>query len=319
MKLLDTIFSPSGYLARTLFALALLVGASLVAIILLSFYVVYHVVTPLRVSADIPPDQVFLKPAAVDFSTPSGSREGWFFPGLKGAPTILVCHGYGSSRGELLTLASALQEHQYNVFIFDFAGHGKSSGSTSFGPAETQEILAALDAVAGRDDVEKDRFGIWGVDQGGYAAMSAATKDKRIQALAVESVFDSPSQMLMMQLERTGMTRAPLLGHFAQWIFTAMHFFSRNDPPLSEKVKLLAGIPKLFIQTRTDPRLTEVTRELFMKAPEPREQAIMPRPTYASMLQDEKKEYESTVVAFFLTNLPVSGRGVSPPPAGSPR
>src|SRR5687767_7953338 len=33
-----------------------------------------------------------------------GMRQGWFFPGLKTAPAILLCPGYKVNRGELLPL-----------------------------------------------------------------------------------------------------------------------------------------------------------------------------------------------------------------------
>ena len=313
MGILDKILSPTGLGAKALFVLGLLLGASVFAIVLMSVYVVNHVTTPPRLNADIPPD-TFFRPTIVEFSTPSGSREGWFFPGLKGAPTIIVCHGYGSGRADFLTMVSALQEHQYNAFIFDFAGHGKSSGRTSFGAGETKEVLAAINELANRDDVDKDRFGIWGVDLGGYAALSAAAGDKRIQAVAVESVFDSPNQMLNLQLERSGLTRVPLLSRFSGWIFTVMNFSSRKDAPLTEKVKSLAGIPKLFIQTRANPQISEVNRQLFISATEPKEQSILAKPTYAAMQAEEKKEYENSLVVFFLAHLPIGGKPASQPP-----
>src|SRR5258708_18052890 len=82
---------------------------------------VNRMVKPQRSSSEINMDSFPGRPDAVKFSVPGpGQREGWFFPGLVGAPTIVLCHGYGSSRGELLTLVSALQDHQYNVFVFDF-------------------------------------------------------------------------------------------------------------------------------------------------------------------------------------------------------
>ena len=93
-----------------------------------------------------------------------------------------------------------------------------------------------------------------------------------------------------------------------------MYFSSRNDAPLLEKVKSLAGIPKLFIQTRANPQITEVTRQLFLRSPEPREQSILAQPTYTAMQAEEKKEYENSLVTFFLAHLPISGRPASQPP-----
>ena len=95
-------------------------------------------------------------PTRFNFPSPGNpsTREGWFFPGFRGASTIILCHGYGSSKGELLTLVSALQDHQYNVFVFDFAAHGANDGITSFGYHEADEVRSAIDVVAQRNDVE---------------------------------------------------------------------------------------------------------------------------------------------------------------------
>ncbi len=313
MDILSKIFSPSGPLAKLLFVIFLLLVTGAAAVVVMSVFVLFQTISPQRLGADLTPDQVFNKPTVVDFSTPSGSRDGWFFPGLKGAPTILVCHGYGSSRGDILTLASALQEHQYNVFVFDFAGHGKSSGRSALGSAEVKELIAAVDAVAERDDVDRQRFGAWGVDLGGYAALAAAAADKRIQAVAVDTVYDTPAQMLSIQLQHSGFAGVPLLARLAGWEFTLLHFGARNVPPLTEQVRGLSGIPKLFIQTRGNPQMTEVTRELFLRSPEPREQSVLPRSAYAAMMEEEKKEYENSVVTYFLTQLPVSTRSSVPP------
>ena len=125
-------------------------------------FLVYRIVKPHRTSSEINMDSFPGKPDAVEFTVPQlGARHGWFFPGLRGAPTIVLCHGYGSNRGELLTLVSALQDHQYNVFVFDFAAHGTIDGVTTFGFREAEEVRAAIDAVGARDDVDAGQFGLW--------------------------------------------------------------------------------------------------------------------------------------------------------------
>jgi fermentation-respiration switch protein FrsA (DUF1100 family) len=103
-----------------------------------------------------------------------GTRDGWFFPGLRGAPVVILCHGYKWQRGDVITLATTLVENQYNVFVFDFSGHGKSPGSTTMGPRETTEVLTAIALMAQRSDVDRNRIGLWGANMGGYAALAAA-------------------------------------------------------------------------------------------------------------------------------------------------
>src|SRR5258705_13701208 len=84
-------------------------------------FLVYRIVKPQRSSSEINMDSFPGRPDAGNFSVPgAGHREGWFFPGLIGAPAIVIFHGFGSSRVEWLTLGSALQDRHYKVFVLDF-------------------------------------------------------------------------------------------------------------------------------------------------------------------------------------------------------
>src|ERR1700683_5489559 len=129
-----------------------------------------------------------------------GPRDGWFFPGLKSAPTIVLCPAYESSRGELLTLASALQGQLYNVLVFDFSAHGSSGGRSTLGLQEVAELRAAIDAVANRGDVDVNRFGLWGVNMGAYVALPEATSDRRVRAIVAESPYGHPKDMVALQV-----------------------------------------------------------------------------------------------------------------------
>jgi len=50
-----------------------------------------------------------------------------------------------------------------------------------------------------------------------------------------------------------------------------------------------------------------LTRDMFVKAPEPREQAMIPHGNFAGMGDEDKRAYENRVVTFFLTRLPAAG------------
>jgi hypothetical protein len=78
----------------------------------------------------------------------------------------------------------------------------------------------------------------------------------------------------------------------------------RHDPPLSSKLLALNGIPTLFIQALDDPELAETTRQMFLKAPEPRDQAIIAHGNFVGLSDQEKRDYENRVVSFFLLRLP---------------
>lgn len=271
----------------------------------ISGFLLYRVLHPISTSTDLTPDTLLGHPLVVQFTVPGeGEREGWFFPGLRGAPVIVLCHGYQSQRGDTLTLATPLQENQYNVFVFDFSGHGQTRGSSTLGPQETKEVLAAIAAMAQRTDVDRNRIGLWGANMGAYAALAAAAADRRVRAVVVDSVYDEPMIFLRTELERSGFGSMFLLGGMTRLGFQIRELPFRGEGPLSSRISPLARVPKLFIVLRESPVLAESTLQLFAAAPEPKEQWVMQKSNYTAMTNDEKRVYENYVVTFFLRNLP---------------
>jgi pimeloyl-ACP methyl ester carboxylesterase len=291
-------------LLTALIALAFFVGLATLAI---SGFLVYRIVKPQRATSEINMNTFPGRPDAVQFSVAGiGTREGWFFPGFRGAPTIILCHGYESSRSELLTLVSALQDHQYNVFVFDFAAHGANPGMTTFGYKEAEEVRAAIDTLAARTDVDSTSFGLWGYNLGAYAALREAETDKRVRALVLDSVYDEPQQMVKVEVGNTGLGSFPFMMRSAELSFEWLNYQHKQDPPLSKRLAALKGVPKLFIEANDEPELSELTRDLFVKAPEPREQAIIQHGNFASLGDNDKRAYEDRVVTYFLMHLPAT-------------
>lgn len=310
MQILNELRYPSRWYTKLLMALSALVFFAVLATTAIAGFLVYRIVKPQRSSTEINMASFPGRPEVIDFDVPGGigKREGWFFPGLRGAPTIILCHGYESSRGELLTLESALQDHQYNVFIFDFAAHGANAGITTFGYREADEVRAAIDVLAARTDVDGERFGLWGYNLGAYAALREAENDKRVRALVLDSVYDQPEQMVKVGVERNGLAGFPLMVWSAEASFGWLNHDYRNDPPLSAKLKKLVGVPTLYIQAIDDPELAAITRQMFLKAPEPREQAIIAHGNFVNLNDDDKRAYENRVVSFFLVRLFPTGK-----------
>lgn len=305
MSILFELRYPTRWYTKLLTAVLALVFFGVLATAAIAGFLVYRIVKPQRASSEINMNTFPGRPDTLNFSVPgAGEREGWFFPGLRGAPTILLCHGYGSSRGELLTLVSALQDHQYNVFVFDFTAHGANAGVTTFGYREAGELRAAIDALAARADLDPRRFGLWGYNLGAYTALREAERDPRVRALILDSVYDTPEQMVKIEVEDNGLGSFPLMARSAEQSFEWLNYAHRDDPPLSKSLAATAGVPKLFIEAVDDPELAEITRQMFTKSPDPREQAIIPRGNFVNLGDDDKRNYENRVVSFFLLHLP---------------
>ena len=265
----------------------------------------YSLVKPEVRGADLRDSDLFSKPELITVQAAGGKpRDGWFFPGLTTSPTIILCHGYQGHKGDIITMVSSLQKDRFNVFVFDFSGHGRAPGATTLGPGETKELLAAIDVILKRTDVDQTRVGVWGFDMGAYAALSAALADPRVKAVAADSVYDQPRTFFELLARRADISKVPLSVTFARWGYSMMNWGARNDPPLSQRVAALRETSKLFVQGQDNPALAESTLQLFLRSPEPRKQAVFPKSNYATMIEEERKAYETEVVHFFLAALP---------------
>ncbi|HKV06443.1 MAG TPA: alpha/beta fold hydrolase [Candidatus Acidoferrales bacterium] len=304
MAVLSELRFPTARLAKIFSGLLALFLFGIVSLATVSGFLLYQILRPARTPAAIDLSIMMGHPATFSFSLADGStREGWLFPGFRGAPAIVVCHGYLSQRADVLTLVTALQEHQFNVFLFDFSGHGTSIGHTTLGYRETSELRSAVQALAARDDVDPQHFGLWGVDMGGYAALEVAASDPRIAALAVDDAYDDPRDMLNIEVKKSGLTALPETLRFSDFGFRMLNYGFRNEPPVSTRLGRTKGIPKLFILADDRPALADESMRLFLKAPDPKVM-LQERMSYRDMTDDDRKTYESQIVNFFLQNIP---------------
>lgn len=304
MAALSYLRYPTTRLAKIFSALLALLLFAFVSLSTISGFLLYQILHPSRNSANFDLSIMMGHPTTFSFPLPGGgTRDGWLYPGLRGAPTIIVCHGYQSQRADVLTLVTALQDHEFNVFLFDFTGHGSSPGLTTLGYRESAELESALQALSTREDVDPQHFGLWGVDMGGYAALRVATTDHRVAAFLVDDAYDDPRDMVQVQMKNSGLTAIPWVGALADLGFRVVNFNYRQVPPVSQGLAGTAGVPKLFIQSDDRPGLSNMTLQLFVKAPEPK-QTARDRASYSEMSDDDRKAYENRVVSFFLLSIP---------------
>jgi uncharacterized protein len=306
MAVLSELRYPTTRIAKIFSGLLAIILFGIVAIAAVSGFLLYEVLKPSRSAPPVDLNAMMGHPTVFSFPSAGGpDREGWFFPGLRGAPTVIVCHGYLSQRADVLTLVTALQDHQFNVFLFDFAGHGTSLGFTTLGYRETGELRAAVQALSVRDDVDPSHFGLWGVDLGGYVVLEVAGSDSRISAFAVDDPYDDPRQMLQIEVKKSGLTVLPYVGQFCDFGFRALNFEFRHEPPVSRHLARTRGTPKLFILSDDRPALAQDAMQLYVSSPDPK-QMIRDRLSYGDMPDDDRHSYENAIVNFFLSSIPPS-------------
>jgi hypothetical protein len=308
MAVLAELRYPTTRIAKLLSALLALALFCVVAVASISGFLLYQILEPTRTPASLDLSVMMGRPTVFSFTTASGTqREGWFFPGLRGAPTVIVSHGYLSQRADVLTLAAALQEHEFNAFVFDYTAHGSTPGVTSLGYREVGELRSAVQALSSRDDVDPKHFGLWGVDLGAYASLEVAVSDRRIAALAVDSAYDSPRDMLQIQVNNSGLSGLPFISRFCGFGFRMLNYQYRRARPVSSELETLLGVPKLLIKSDDKPALAAETAHIFAKAPDPK-QLVEEQVSYRDMPDDDRKAYENLIVNFFVQYIPPEPR-----------
>ena len=304
MAVLSELRYPTTRLAKAFSGLLALFLFGVVSVATISGSLLYQILKPARTPAAFDLNVMMGHPTSFSFVVPGGTKhEGWFFPGLRGAPTVIVSHGYLSQRADVLTLAAALQEHEFNSFVFDYTGHGSSAGVTTLGYTETGELRAAIQALAGRDDIDPKRFGLWGVDLGAHASLAAAIGDPRVVAVVLDNVYDSPQQILKIKVKQSGLGALPFVSRFCAFGFEMLNYSYRETPPLSARFAAMRNVPKLFIATDDAPALAHETEQMFAKAPDPK-LLTRERVSYRDMSDEDRRTYESEIVNFFLQYIP---------------
>jgi pimeloyl-ACP methyl ester carboxylesterase len=128
----------------------------------------------------------------VHIQTPDGvTLAGWYVPPRQ-APgaVIVVLHGAHADRIGSLPHAQPLIEAGYGVLLYDQRALGESTGDTlSYGWLDGADLLAAVDYLASRPEVDPNRIGAVGLSGGGHVALNAAYLEQgRMAALWLDGV-----------------------------------------------------------------------------------------------------------------------------------
>lgn len=110
---------------------------------------------------------------------------------------ILFCHEFGSDGKSVLQYAGFMLDAGFDLFGFDFQGHGASQCSAKYEPRhwatnhETADVLGAIAYLRGRSGLRSERLGLFGISRGGAAALAASAADGHIRAVVCDSTFST--------------------------------------------------------------------------------------------------------------------------------
>lgn len=245
------------------------------------------------------------------------SARGWLLRGEEGAPAIILLHRYGADRSWMLNLGVKLNEAgNYTVLMPDLRGHGANPliKATTFGGAETEDVSAAINYLknlkteSGAALVGKS-FGIYGVQLGALAGISAAAQNPEITTLALDSLpYDSGDVVRSATAARypfaNFLTSKLALG--GAYLYFYNGGFSNNH--VCDTAKEMNDRKILFLAGNDTPELKDSTLRIADCFPK---QANIERktdlmPAAYNMINaslEQSAAYDSRVIEFFTRNL----------------
>lgn len=275
------------------------------------FYIVipaigaYQIVHPVRFPVEITPSDFNQVYEPVSLITADNLQiEGWYFPSQNGAAIIAV-HGMNGNRTHVIPQSFSLLEQGYGILTIDMRAHGESEGDLYPGPWWAyQDILAGIDFLLAKEEVDPQRIGALGLSAGANAVIQAAAENENISALFVDGTgMNRTSEALNPVLPeiRPYLITTPLNWNYHQFI----SIFSKKPlgPAIKELVPRVSPRPIYFVAGSTDKIEAALASRYQAAATENAQLWIIPDADHLGGIDLHYDEYTRRMVEFFDTNL----------------
>lgn len=223
----------------------------------------------------------------------------------------------------------------YDVFSFDFRGHGESSGAPGYQPrqwpteCEVNDMLGAIAFV--EDWLERhDRpveIGLFGISRGGGAAILAAQNNPAVKAIITDGVFSSDTTLehlmkrwayIFAKVRFVYENHPPQFWRFLRWLLfrECRRKLGCTFPSVRKALKRMApGRAILFIHGERDSYIpVEQSQLLYELAPGPKSLWVVPRAKHNQSVVVCPEYYALRTVSFFDEHLARSRNAI---PAGA--
>ena len=229
---------------------------------------------------------------------------GWWIPSPASTRTVILLHGYAGSMDPDIRYAPSLHKAGFNVLMFDFRAHARSSGRlTSVGALESRDVHAAINLARAKGS---QSIGLLGFSMGGRAAVLAAPYPPVVKAV----ISDGAPARLVTAITQDLLLRKipPALG----WLLARMILvgasvltgvnLSRND--LHRAAANLPGTPVLFIHGGLDRYTTSEELNKLMQLAGTRARFwSVPEAKHRNIEDTRPDEYLEQVLSFLKENL----------------
>lgn len=238
----------------------------------------------------------------ITFTSNDGvTLSGWYIPSHNRAAIILL-HGFGENRLQMLTRAEFLARHDYGVLFYDLRAHGVSGGNLrTSGWLDVNDVDAAVSFLQSQEDVDPHRIGIMGFSYGAQISLRATGRNDALKAVVADgpglareedapppiSLFERVSPVLTWGIDR----------------FFELRTGVCTPPGVVDLIPKIAPRPVLLIATGQDSSELRISENYYAHAGEPKTLWEIPEAGHGGGLAARPEEYEQTVISFFNQSL----------------
>ena len=220
---------------------------------------------------------------------------GWWIPGTR-HQTIVMIHGWTSSRREPMGKAGYLLDAGYNVLVFDLRGHGQSDGDyTTLGYSEPDDVATAVTFARSRDP---GPIALFGFSMGGALAVETGARDDGVSAVIEDSGYGSVENVYRAGFQRiTGLPPIPFGLPLVAIGQLDLRVPIDSVRPVTDAARLHK--PLLAIVGTADHVVPPAEGfDIFHAAPGPKELLVVPGAGHVDGYRVDRARYERTVLGF---------------------
>ena len=234
------------------------------------------------------------------------SIAGWLLRHPRPKGILLLLHGFGTGKADLLDMARDLfSQGEYHIILIDFRGHGYSGGtSLFFGKRETMDIKTVLDFVSQDPSLRQLPIGCLGISMGASIGWLAGKQFQIIRAFVSDSAYIDLSKAVARGIWMSyHIPRFPL-GQIVLWA-TEMRLgctFAHLSP--LRAAQGWAPRPVMIIHGMRDKTTPYQDAETLFKAnQEPKKLWLVENSEHVGAFFTQREEYLNRVLRFFKDGL----------------
>jgi dipeptidyl aminopeptidase/acylaminoacyl peptidase len=244
----------------------------------------------------------------IEFNTIDGLKlKGWLLLKNEFRPTIIICHGFGTNRSDVLVLANFLFKAGYNILLFDFRAHGESQGwYTSFGYLEKKDLEAAVRYLENNQKIKNKNFGVMGVSMGAAVAIMTAAENQKIKSVVADSSYADLDRSILRHTKfLLKLPFSSFLGRLAIFSYRLRFFTDSSELSPFKLISKISPRAIMIINGTNDVRIPPEDAELlYMNAHQPKELFLTVSSGHAGSFWHDTEEYQRRVIEFFYKYLP---------------